>query len=176
MVICALTRRSTPTVFERPRPAAHGARNRLSNYYTARSRQDLNIDTRTATEYGVVRTYFDASVQLDHRQLRRRRHDPGQHDLFEHASVRRQVDGLTSQGSLGVYQRSSSSLGSRWVRRSPSDAPWVNYPANNFDSLVGGSGMVTGVNQFTYTAQFGNGVSGTLSAQDVGVPTGRPAS
>ena len=32
----------------------------MSNYYTARSREDLNIDTRTATEYGVVRTYFDA--------------------------------------------------------------------------------------------------------------------
>ncbi len=38
---------------------ANGARNRLTNYYTARSREDLNIDTRTATEYGVVRTYFD---------------------------------------------------------------------------------------------------------------------
>ena len=37
-----------------------GAHNRLSNYYTMRARQDLNIDTRTATEYGVVRTYFDA--------------------------------------------------------------------------------------------------------------------
>ena len=46
------------------------------------------------------------------------------------------------------------------------DAPWVNYPANNFDGLVGGSGSTNGVNQFTYTAQFGNGVSGTLSAQD----------
>ena len=46
------------------------------------------------------------------------------------------------------------------------DAPWVNYPGNNFDGLVGGGGTVTGVNQFTYTAQFGNGVSGTLSAQD----------
>src|SRR3989441_8994711 len=29
-----------------------GAHNRLSNYYTTRSRQDLQIDTRTATEYG----------------------------------------------------------------------------------------------------------------------------
>ena len=38
-----------------------GARNRFSNYYTARSRQDLTIDTRTATEYGVVRTFFDAT-------------------------------------------------------------------------------------------------------------------
>ncbi|MFB9269353.1 porin, partial [Bradyrhizobium erythrophlei] len=45
-------------------------------------------------------------------------------------------------------------------------APWTNYPANNFDGLVGGGGTVTGVNQFTYTAQFGNGVSLALSAQD----------
>src|SRR5205085_3374010 len=36
-----------------------GARNRLMNYYTFRAREDLNIDTRTATEYGVVRTFFD---------------------------------------------------------------------------------------------------------------------
>src|ERR1700750_1761766 len=32
-----------------------GANNRLSNAYQYRSREDLNIDTRTATEYGVVR-------------------------------------------------------------------------------------------------------------------------
>ena len=44
--------------------------------------------------------------------------------------------------------------------------PWTAYPANNFDGLVGGGGTVTGVNQFSYTAEFGNGVSGTLSAQD----------
>src|ERR1700760_3748818 len=37
-----------------------GPNNRLSNAYQYRSREDLNIDTRTATEYGVVRTYFDA--------------------------------------------------------------------------------------------------------------------
>ena len=46
------------------------------------------------------------------------------------------------------------------------DTPWVNYPGNNFDGLVGGGGTVTGMNQFTYTAQFGNGVSLALSAQD----------
>ena len=40
--------------------ASAGAHNRLTNYYQTRSRGDLNIDTRTATEYGVVRTYFDA--------------------------------------------------------------------------------------------------------------------
>jgi hypothetical protein len=46
-------------------------------------------------------------------------------------------------------------------------APWTAYPANsNFDGLVGGGGDVTGVNQFSYTADFGGGISGTLSAQD----------
>ena len=38
-----------------------GAQNRLSNGYTWRSREDFDIDTRTATEYGVVRTFFDAT-------------------------------------------------------------------------------------------------------------------
>ena len=38
-----------------------GAQNRWSNGYTWRSREDFDIDTRTATEYGVVRTFFDAT-------------------------------------------------------------------------------------------------------------------
>jgi len=33
--------------------------NRLNNYFTSRSRSDFTIDTRTATEYGVVRTFAD---------------------------------------------------------------------------------------------------------------------
>jgi hypothetical protein len=45
-------------------------------------------------------------------------------------------------------------------------APWTNYPANNFDGLVGGGGDVVGVNQLTYTSEFGQGVSATISAQD----------
>ncbi|MFB9269354.1 porin, partial [Bradyrhizobium erythrophlei] len=40
---------------------AGGAQNRFTNGYTWRSREDLNIDTRTATEYGVLRTFFDAT-------------------------------------------------------------------------------------------------------------------
>ena len=38
---------------------AGGAQNRFTNAYTWRSRQDLTIDTRTATEYGMLRTYAD---------------------------------------------------------------------------------------------------------------------
>src|SRR3954454_1604615 len=40
---------------------AGGAKNRFTNGYTWRSREDLNIDTRTNTEYGVLRTFFDAT-------------------------------------------------------------------------------------------------------------------
>src|SRR5580693_10698684 len=35
------------------------ANNRLGNYYTSRSRFDFQVDTRTATEYGVVRTFAE---------------------------------------------------------------------------------------------------------------------
>ena len=40
---------------------AGGAKNRFTNGMTWRSREDFDIDTRTATEYGVVRTFFDAT-------------------------------------------------------------------------------------------------------------------
>src|SRR5712671_2717855 len=56
---CAWTfwRTRTPTT-----PAnTSGANNRFSNGYTWRSRESLDIDTRTGTEYGVVRTVFDAT-------------------------------------------------------------------------------------------------------------------
>ncbi|MBJ7408127.1 MAG: porin, partial [Bradyrhizobium sp.] len=42
----------TNSVYNGAFNGAAGAHNRLSNYYTMRARQDLNIDTRTATEYG----------------------------------------------------------------------------------------------------------------------------
>ena len=51
----------TNSVYNWATGAPAGGHNQLSNYYTARSREDFNIDTRTATEYGVVRTYFDAT-------------------------------------------------------------------------------------------------------------------
>ena len=42
-----------------------GSNNRLTNYYYSRARVDLNVDARTATEYGVVRTYADMVFSYD---------------------------------------------------------------------------------------------------------------
>src|SRR6201988_1448659 len=41
-----------------------GQQNRFADYYVARSRLALTVDTRTATEYGVVRTFGRADFQF----------------------------------------------------------------------------------------------------------------
>src|ERR1044071_9858058 len=41
-----------------------GQQNRYRDYYAARSRMALTIDTRTATEYGVVRTFGQGDFQF----------------------------------------------------------------------------------------------------------------
>ncbi|MBB4363084.1 hypothetical protein GGD65_004117 [Bradyrhizobium sp. CIR18] len=141
-----------------------GAKNRLSNYYTARSREDLTIDTRTATEYGVVRTFFDATFTWT----------SGGYTGAGTTAVNGSTaytgatgSGAIAGGSLGVYyafiQFAGFTLGKAVSQFS---APWTNYPGNNFDGLPGGGGTVTGVNQFSYTADFGQGITAAFSAQD----------
>jgi len=145
-----------------------GAQNRLSNWYTARSRQDLTIDTRTATEYGVVRTFFDATFSWTTGSYAGNAASPGS-TVYSGAvgQVGNPSDGGIAGGSVGVYHAFIQFAGFTMGKTlSPFDSPWQNYPGNNFDGLVGGSGDVTAVNQLTYTAQFGNGVSGTLALVD----------
>ena len=145
---------------------ALGAHNRLSNYYSMRARQNLTVDTRTATEYGVVRTFFDANFTWSSGSYA----GAGTGGTTYSAAVGQvgnPSDGGIAGGSVGINYAFIQFAGFTMGRSvSAFDAPWVNYPANNFDGLVGGSGSTNGINQFTYTAQFGNGVSGSLSAQD----------
>src|SRR6195256_4120567 len=41
-----------------------GQQNRYRDYYSARSRMAFTVDTRTASEYGVVRTFLQADMQF----------------------------------------------------------------------------------------------------------------
>jgi len=162
---------NTTSVYSGAYGTQQGAQNRLSNYYTARSREDLNIDTRTATEYGVVRTFFDSTFSWTSGSYAGNGTGGTVYSAAAQSGgfggVGNPSDGGTSGGSLGVYYAFIQFAGFTMGKAvSQFDAPWNNYPGNNFDGLVGGSGTVTGVNQFTYTAQFGNGVSLSLSAQD----------
>ncbi|MCP1830224.1 hypothetical protein J2R76_006924 [Bradyrhizobium sp. USDA 4532] len=70
-------------------------------------------------------------------------------------------------GTLGVYYAFIQFAGFTMGKAvSQFSSPWVNYPANNFDGLPGAGGSVTGVNQFSYTAEFGQGITAAISAQD----------
>ena len=145
-----------------------GAHNRLSNYYTMRAREDFNIDTRTATEYGVVRTFFDATFSWTTGGY------PGAGTGLTGGTTAYDANnpagtgsGQVAGGALGVYYAFIQFAGFTMGKAvSQFSAPWTNYPSNNFDGLVGGGGTVTGVNQFTYTADFGQGITATISAQD----------
>src|SRR6266478_32370 len=87
-----------------------GQGNRYHDYFSTRLRLAFTVDTRTASEYGVVRTFGK---------------------------------------SASAYA-----------------TPWHGYPGNNSSNLLGGHDTVTGVNNIQYTAQFGNGVSGTIGVDD----------
>lgn len=131
-----------------------GAHNRLSNYYLTRSRLIFEIDTRTATEYGVLRTFFQQNFLWNT-------------GTYTGSSPSTYAGDGVAGGSFGMYFAFIQFAGFTMGKAiSQFDAPWSAYPGNNFDGLVGGGGTITGVNQFTYTAQLGNGVSATLSAQD----------
>jgi len=149
------------------------AHNRLTNYYMMRSREDFNVDTRTATEYGVVRTFAD--VVFTWTSGTYSGNGGGNGSTFYSTGAANSpltsVNGLSndgiSGGSLGVYYAFIQFAGFTMGKAvSQFDAPWTNYPGNNYDSLYGGSGTVTGVNQFAYTADFGQGITLSVSAED----------
>jgi hypothetical protein len=134
-----------------------GANNRLSNYYTSRARMDFTIDTRTATEYGVVRTYADLVFTWT----------GGGYGGAAPGTAYDSTTGTIGGGTLGVYHAFIQFAGFTFGRTvSIFDAPWQSYPAGGPDTLPGGSNHVTGVNQVAYTAQFGNGASASVALQD----------
>ena len=141
-----------------------GQGNRYRDYFTSRSRMALTVDTRTATEYGVVRTFGQGDFQFQNfgsstptRRSRSARRLALNNALLSTAGggyvavemVFIQFAGFTFGKSASAYA-----------------TPWNGYPGNNNSFLMGGADYVTGVNNIQYTAQFGNGVSGTIGLDD----------
>jgi hypothetical protein len=128
-----------------------GSNNRLTNYYYSRARLDFNVDTRTATEYGVVRTYADLVVSYDSTNV----------TGSSPSSV------STSAASLALYHAFIQFAGFTFGRTvSIFDAPWQSYMAGGPDTIPGGSNHVNGVNQVAYTADFGQGITASFALQD----------
>jgi len=137
-------------------PAWGGPWTRNSNELMSRSRFGLQVDTRTATEYGVVRTYFN-----------------GTYTWTTNGSAR-------AGGELGVYHAFVQFAGFTFGKAvSVFSPPWNGGPGSNITSyLIGGDDTGTGVNQVAYTAQFGNGVSASIALEEssglIPVATGSP--
>ncbi|NOJ44660.1 porin, partial [Bradyrhizobium australiense] len=143
--------------FDAANSGVGGARNRLSDYYSSRSRLGLSIDTRTATEYGLVRTYFDGAWTWTTGTYS----GTGAGGTAYTTSLGSQV----ATGTPGLYNAFLQFAGFTFGKAgSQFSTPWAQYPANNYE-LPGGGGWDP-VNQFAYTFEFGQGVSASLSAED----------
>ncbi|MCP4615503.1 MAG: porin [Bradyrhizobium sp.] len=153
-----------------------GQGNRYRDYFEARSRMALTIDTRTATEYGVVRTFGQADFQFSTLGASR---NPNvlNTSLLTTTSGSQIGGGLVANnanlldtpggGYVAVEMVFIQFAGFTFGKSASAFAtPWHGYPGNNTSFLLGGHDTVTGVNNIQYTAQFGNGVSATIGLDD----------
>jgi hypothetical protein len=141
-----------------------GQQNRYADYYTARSRMALTIDTRTNTDYGVVRTFGQANFQ------------------FQNVGNNNPSATVATTFPGGINAAYLSTAGGGYVAveylflqfagftfghsASAYASPWQGFPGNITSFLLGGQNTDTGVNNIQYTAQFGNGVSGSIGLDD----------
>lgn len=105
------------------------------NYYSSRERINLTTDTRTASEYGVVRTY--SNVQFDFSQ-----------DRESIAGGYVEVDYAFIQFAGFTFGKAVSQFDPQWALAKPTISSGFNAGSNN----------ATGIPQLAYTASFGGGV------------------
>ena len=122
----------------------------------------LTVDTRTATEYGVVRTFGQGDFQFNNFG----NSNPNQRLSLSRAAL--PTRSTTAGGGYVAVEMVFIQFAGFTFGKSASAyaTPWHGYPGNNNSFLMGGHDTVTGVNNIQYTAQFGNGVSGTIGLDD----------
>ena len=124
----------------------------------------LTVDTRTATEYGVVRTFAQGDWQFT--TLGNNTFNPNTVNLVAPIGSSNLLD-TAGGGYVAVELVFMQFAGFTFGKSASAYAtPWHGYPGNNTSYLLGGHDTVTGVNNIQYTAQFGNGVSATVGLDD----------
>jgi Porin subfamily len=142
-----------------------GIMDRYANKYNDRSRLALTVDTRTATEYGVVRTFGQADFQFS--TFGSTSAIGFGASLFPGA-INGQVNNDTAGNGYVAVELAFVQFAGFTFGKSASafSSPWHGYPGNNTSFLVGGYDTVTGINNIQYSWQFGNGVSATVGVDD----------
>jgi hypothetical protein len=145
-----------------------GQRNRYFDDFVSRSRLRLLVDTRTATEYGVVRTYGEANIQFNN--FGTSNPSAGTFGISLPGGLSGSVLNGTGGGYVGVENMFLQFAGFTFGKSASAYAtPWQGFPSNISSFLMGGQNTDIGVNNIQYTAQFGNGVSGTIGLEDPSV-------
>ncbi len=144
-----------------------GQNNRYRDSFATRSRMALTVDTRTATEYGVVRTFGQGDFQFDNNSAGYNSVNPTGFTGSPSVGTSTGLFNGPGEGYVAVEMVFIQFAGFTFGKSSSAFAtPWNGYPGNNNSFLMGGHDTVTGVNNIQYTAQFGNGVSGTIGLDD----------
>jgi hypothetical protein len=138
-----------------------GQQNRFRDTFVSRSRMALTVDTRTATEYGVVRTFGQGNFQFNNFGTSNSTvlsTFPGSaaNALNVPGGGYVAVEFLFIQFAGFTFGKSASAYSS----------PWQGTPGNIDSNLLGGHTTDTGVNNIQYTAEFGNGVSGSIALDE----------
>jgi hypothetical protein len=148
-----------------------GQHNRFADIFISRSRMALTIDTRTASEYGVVRTFLQGNFQFN---------TIGTTNGSALGSsptapvTATQLGGLNASllsvpggGYVAVEYAFVQFAGFTFGKSASAYAsPWQGFPGNISSFLLGGQNTDTGLNNIQYTAQFGNGISATIGLDD----------
>src|SRR5690348_14234778 len=143
-----------------------GEQDRYHNYFVDRSRLLLTLDTRTATEYGVVRTFGAAKFQFTTQGGGTV--NPVNFTGSPSAGTNSGLLNQPGEGYVAVTDLFIQFAGFTFGKSASAYAnPWQGTPGNITAFLLGGhQDDNTGANNIQYTAQFGNGVSATIGLDD----------
>jgi hypothetical protein len=148
-----------------------GQQNRFRDIFISRSRMALTVDTRTASEYGVVRTFLQGNFQFNNFGTS---NGTALGSSPTAPVTATQLGGLNASllnapggGYVAVEYAFIQFAGFTFGKSASAYAtPWQGFLGNLSSFLLGGQNTDTGVNNIQYTAQFGNGVSGTIGLDD----------
>ena len=139
-----------------------GQQNRYRDYYSARSRMAFTADTRTASEYGVVRTFLQADIQFS--TVGNNTVNP---NLFAALPTATSLLNNPGDGYVAVESVFIQFAGFTFGKSvSAFSTPWNAFPGNISSFLIGGHDTTTGVNNIQYTTEFGQGVSASIGLDD----------
>ena len=124
----------------------------------------LTIDTRTVTEYGVVRTFGQGDFQFT--TLGSGTLNPTSVNATSPVGGTQLLD-TAGGGYVAVEYVFIQFAGFTFGKSASAYAnPWQGFPGNITSNLLGGQNTDTGVNNIQYRAEFGNGVSLSIGLDD----------